>query len=113
MTNFLSLGSVYTPPCSGALDAVAKEPHHINSVCLAISAQCELHLGKAGGATNLSQGDVADTCKNRQEKPLTDIICHFGLTGAFVEFACLCNIPFAKPGSLANGWSHSIHIIAW
>lgn len=53
------------------------------------------------------------TCKNRQEKPIADRICHFGLTGALVEFACLCNIPFAQSGSLANGWSHSVHIVAW
>lgn len=39
MTNFLSLGSVYSPPCLRALDAVAKEPHHINSGCLAISKE--------------------------------------------------------------------------
>lgn len=50
MTNFLSLDSVYTPPILGASDAVAKEPHHINSR----GTQSELHLGKAGGVTELS-----------------------------------------------------------
>lgn len=34
------------------------------------------------------------------------------LTGAFVEFACLCDIPFAESGSLANGRPYSIHIIS-
>lgn len=53
------------------------------------------------------------TCKNRVKKPTAHRICHFGLTGAFVEFACLCDIPFAESGPLANGWSHAIHIVAW
>lgn len=56
MTNFLSLGSVYTPPSLGVSDAVAKEPHHINSNCLAISTQYELHVGKAEGATDSLSG---------------------------------------------------------
>ena len=109
MTNFLSLGSVYTPPSLGVSDAVAKEPHHINSRCLAISTRRE------GRKTYrpLSQGWVAHTCKNRPEKPIADRICHFGLTGAFVEFACLCDIPFAQSGSLANRWSDAVHIVAW
>lgn len=46
-------------------------------------------------------------------KPVVDMICHVLLTGAFVEFACLCDIAFTQSGSLANGWSHPIHIIAW
>lgn len=36
-----------------------------------------------------------------------------GLTGALVEFARLCNIPFAQSGSLSNGRAHSIYIVAW
>ncbi|TNN50463.1 hypothetical protein EYF80_039332 [Liparis tanakae] len=42
----------------------------------------------------------------------THSICPVGLTGAFVEFACLCDIPFAQPGPLANGRSHPVHIVA-
>lgn len=48
-----------------------------------------------------------------KKNPIADKSCHFGLTGALVEFACLCNIPFTKSGSLANGWSHAVHIVAW
>lgn len=50
---------------------------------------------------------------NVKKKIAAHEIYRFGLTGAFVEFACLCNIPFAQPGSLSNGWAHSIHIVAW
>lgn len=118
MTNFLSLGSVYTPPSLGVSDAVAKEPLHINSRCLAISTRCELHLeGRAGKnyrPLSLSLRAMLHThAKIDRKNPIADRICHFGLTGAFVEFACLCDIPFAQSGSLANGWSHSVHIVAW
>lgn len=51
--------------------------------------------------------------EREKKTPKSRQICHFGLTGAFVEFACLCDIPFAQSGSLANGWTHSIHIVAW
>lgn len=79
---------------------------------MAISTQCEVHLEKAGKkTTDLSLKAMLHT--HAKIDPTADRICHFGLTGAFVEFACLCDIPFAQSGSLANGWSHSVHIVAW
>lgn len=33
------------------------------------------------------------------------------LTCTLVEFAGLCNVPFAKPGPLSNGWPDSIDVI--
>lgn len=37
----------------------------------------------------------------------------FGLTGALVEFARLCDVPFAESGSLSDGRAHSVYIVAW
>lgn len=51
--------------------------------------------------------------REKEKERIAHRICHFGLTGAFVEFACLCNIPFAESSSLTDGWSHSIHVVPW
>lgn len=71
-------------------------------------------MARGAADLSLSPGYVTHACKKIDRKnPSQTASVILVLTGAFVEFACLCDIPFAQSGSLANRWSHSVHIIAW
>lgn len=90
-----------------SLIAVAKEPHHINSRCLAISTQSALHLGKAGGATDLS---LSGLCCTHMQKEIGKT--HSRQDPSFWSYWSICRVCVPVRYPLCSVWFSGQWVVA-